>query len=152
MSKKEFKFSEIMIEIATHYLKNGCDECDFLRVSETCDSVPIHCNWMKLYHYFKSDEKERTEIRITKKEMVDMLRGKTFYDCSRENVLEDVQRDFDEIADYIEQSEKVVRCKDCVLGRVKSVAHEEIDCPNMTCYVDFNDFCSMGAKRKDGDQ
>lgn len=50
------KTSDVMLDIATHYLMNGCDECDFLCVSNTCDAKPINCNWMKLYHYFKNAE------------------------------------------------------------------------------------------------
>ena len=42
----------------------------------------------------------------------------------------------------------VVRCKDCVYGSEKSFAHEEICCPNATCYMDFNDYCSLGERKK----
>lgn len=48
--------SEIMMEIASHYLCNGCDDCDFYKVAGTCDAIPIHCNWMILYNHFKQEE------------------------------------------------------------------------------------------------
>ena len=48
--------------------------------------------------------------RTNKKDMIDILRGNTIYTGKQVN---DVQRDLNEIADYIEDSVRVVRCKDC---------------------------------------
>lgn len=54
--------SEFMLEIASHYLMNGCDGCPFYNVTKTCDSKPINCNWMALRNYFKAEEsKEESE-------------------------------------------------------------------------------------------
>lgn len=54
--------SEFMLEIASHYLINGCDGCPFYSVTKTCDSKPINCNWMALRNYFKAEEsKEESE-------------------------------------------------------------------------------------------
>lgn len=61
MTGKDLKTSEIMLDIASHYLMNGCDRCDFLCVSKTCDSIPIHCNWMRLYYHFKRIEEKDGE-------------------------------------------------------------------------------------------
>lgn len=58
MSEKneERTTSDYMLEIAGHYLMNGCDDCPFYDIVKTCDSVPIHCNWMSLKNYFKAEE------------------------------------------------------------------------------------------------
>lgn len=54
--------SEFMLEIASHYLMNGCDGCPFYDVTKTCDSKPINCTWMALRNYFKAEEsKEESE-------------------------------------------------------------------------------------------
>ena len=48
--------SDYMLEIEGHYLMNGCDDCPFYDIVKTCDSIPIHCNWMLLKNYFKAEE------------------------------------------------------------------------------------------------
>lgn len=56
--EKEQTTSEIMLEIGSHYLCNGCNNCDFYTVSKTCDAIPLHCSWMILYKYFQGLEKK----------------------------------------------------------------------------------------------
>jgi len=54
--------SEFMLDIASHYLMNGCDDCPFYNVTKTCDSKPINCTWMALRNYFRAEEsKEESE-------------------------------------------------------------------------------------------
>lgn len=54
--------SEFMLDIASHYLMNGCDDCPFYNVTKTCDSKPINCTWMALRNYCKTEEsKEESE-------------------------------------------------------------------------------------------
>lgn len=48
--------SDYMLEIATHYLINGCDNCPFYDITKTCDSVPINCNWMVLKNFFEAED------------------------------------------------------------------------------------------------
>ena len=56
--EKEQTTSEIMLTIGAHYLSNGCNNCDFYKVSKTCDAIPFHCSWMILYKYFQRLEKQ----------------------------------------------------------------------------------------------
>ena len=48
--------SDYMLEIAAHYLMNGCDNCPFFDITKTCNSVPINCTWIALKSYFKAEE------------------------------------------------------------------------------------------------
>lgn len=56
--EKEQTTSEIMLTIGSHYLCNGCNDCDFYKVSKTCDAIPLHCSWMILCKYFQRLEKQ----------------------------------------------------------------------------------------------
>lgn len=50
--------SSVFLRIATRYLMNGCDGCDFLETGKTCDARPINCKWMVLHRYFEGREDE----------------------------------------------------------------------------------------------
>ena len=53
--------SEVMMEIASYHLCNGCDEtCDFYRNGD-CDSKPLNCIWINLHQYFKIEEMKEAE-------------------------------------------------------------------------------------------
>ena len=57
MSEKNI--SDIMMEIGAYHLCNGCDDtCDFYRNGD-CDSIPIHCMWVRLNAFFKNYETEQ---------------------------------------------------------------------------------------------
>lgn len=79
---------------------------------------------------------------MTKEQMIEILRGKTRYTGKRWQQAKDVQKDFDEIADYLQNAVTVIRCKDCV--RYDPTNDESICglCLWTNSVVKPNDFCS----------
>jgi len=64
----EKEASEMMFEIASYHLSNGCDEtCDFYR-NGNCDAIPLYCTWIKLHQYFKIKSIEEDEQLKEQKE------------------------------------------------------------------------------------
>lgn len=54
--------SEVMFQIASHYMFNGCNDCDFYKVAKICDARPLNCAYMKLRYFFEDlEEKEKQE-------------------------------------------------------------------------------------------
>ncbi len=78
--------SEFMLEIASHYLMNGCDDCPFYNVTKTCDSKPINCTWMALRNYFKAEE-SKEELPSTEQECKkgkwQRRKGSDCWECSQ---------------------------------------------------------------------
>lgn len=59
---EEMNVSEIMSDIMTGYLMNGCDGCPFYGIKDKgieqyCDSVPLNCKWWALKLYFENIER-----------------------------------------------------------------------------------------------
>lgn len=78
---------------------------------------------------------------MTKTEMLEILRGKVLTESP-----EEIQARLNEIADELEQSERVVRCKDCRYFRQKA---NFAGCATVGIVTKVNgdDYCSL-AERK----
>ena len=66
MSKqsKEKTVPDIMMNIASSYLVNNCENCPFYYISKTCDSIPLNCTWLALHAHFSNcvSSSEQTEV------------------------------------------------------------------------------------------
>ena len=78
---------------------------------------------------------------MTKTEMIEILRGKVLTESP-----EEIQARLNEIADELEQSERVVRCKDCRYFR-QTDKFAVCATVGIVAEVYDNDYCSL-AERK----